>query len=108
MPLVKIDVIKGQRTPEELRKLADTVQQVLLDDFDAPPRDRYQVSLDDVLLLVAAGWLILGPRSLPSMNHMKLSARTQISASIERTSWLLSRYSSRVEIQPQNRGHMHH
>lgn len=62
MPLVKIDVIKGQRTPEELRRLADTVQQVLLDDFDAPPRDRYQVSLDDVPqdVLVAAGWLIFG------------------------------------------------
>jgi len=42
MPLVRIDVQQG-RTPEELRRLADTVQQVLLDVFAAPPRDRYQI-----------------------------------------------------------------
>src|SRR6185503_17657886 len=42
MPLVRIDVEKG-RTPEELRKLADTVQDVMLDVFAAPPRDRYQI-----------------------------------------------------------------
>jgi phenylpyruvate tautomerase PptA (4-oxalocrotonate tautomerase family) len=43
MPLVRIDVLEGRRTPEELRRLADTVQEVMLDDFAAPPRDRYQV-----------------------------------------------------------------
>jgi phenylpyruvate tautomerase PptA (4-oxalocrotonate tautomerase family) len=42
MPLVRIDVQKG-RTPEELRKLADTVQDVMLDVFAAPPGDRYQI-----------------------------------------------------------------
>jgi phenylpyruvate tautomerase PptA (4-oxalocrotonate tautomerase family) len=42
MPLVRIDVEKG-RTPEELRKLADTIQEVMLDVFAAPPRDRYQI-----------------------------------------------------------------
>jgi phenylpyruvate tautomerase PptA (4-oxalocrotonate tautomerase family) len=42
MPLVRIDVQEG-RTPEELRKLADTVQDVMLDVFAAPPRDRYQI-----------------------------------------------------------------
>ena len=42
MPLVRIDVQEG-RTPEELRKLADTVQEVMLDVFAAPPRDRYQI-----------------------------------------------------------------
>ncbi|KAK7746028.1 hypothetical protein SLS53_002750 [Cytospora paraplurivora] len=42
MPLVKIDLIKGVRTPEEIRKLADVVQEVLLELFAAPPRDRYQ------------------------------------------------------------------
>jgi phenylpyruvate tautomerase PptA (4-oxalocrotonate tautomerase family) len=42
MPLVRIDVQKG-RTPEELRRLADTVQDVMLDVFAAPPRDRYQI-----------------------------------------------------------------
>jgi phenylpyruvate tautomerase PptA (4-oxalocrotonate tautomerase family) len=42
MPLVRIDVQKG-RTPEELRRLADTVQDVMLDVFAAPPGDRYQI-----------------------------------------------------------------
>jgi len=42
MPLVRIDVQQG-RTPEQLRQIADTVQQVMLDVFAAPPRDRYQI-----------------------------------------------------------------
>ena len=42
MPLVRIDVQQG-RTPDELRKLADTIQDVMLDVFAAPPRDRYQI-----------------------------------------------------------------
>jgi phenylpyruvate tautomerase PptA (4-oxalocrotonate tautomerase family) len=42
MPLVRIDVQKG-RTPEELLRLADTVQDVMLDVFAAPPGDRYQI-----------------------------------------------------------------
>jgi phenylpyruvate tautomerase PptA (4-oxalocrotonate tautomerase family) len=42
MPLVRIDVQEG-RTPDELRKLADTIQAVMLDVFAAPPRDRYQI-----------------------------------------------------------------
>ena len=42
MPLVRIDVQEG-RTSDELRKLADTVQDVMLDVFAAPPRDRYQI-----------------------------------------------------------------
>jgi phenylpyruvate tautomerase PptA (4-oxalocrotonate tautomerase family) len=42
MPLVRIDVQKG-RTLEELRTLADTVQDVMLDVFAAPPGDRYQI-----------------------------------------------------------------
>ena len=49
MPLVKIDVIKDQRSREELRILADVIQQVLLDHFHAPPRDRYQVSCKNLL-----------------------------------------------------------
>jgi phenylpyruvate tautomerase PptA (4-oxalocrotonate tautomerase family) len=43
VPLVRIDVVEGRRSPEQLRLLADTVQDVLLDVFAAPPRDRYQV-----------------------------------------------------------------
>jgi phenylpyruvate tautomerase PptA (4-oxalocrotonate tautomerase family) len=42
MPLVRIDVQRG-RTPEELRRLADTVQDVMLDVFAAPQGDRYQI-----------------------------------------------------------------
>ena len=42
MPLVRIDVQKG-RPPEQLRRLADTVQDVMLEVFAAPPRDRYQI-----------------------------------------------------------------
>jgi phenylpyruvate tautomerase PptA (4-oxalocrotonate tautomerase family) len=42
VPLVRIDVQQG-RSAEELRLLADTVQEVLLDVFAAPPRDRYQI-----------------------------------------------------------------
>ena len=44
MPLVKIDMIKGVRSPEEIKKLADIVQEIMLDKFAAPPRDRYQVT----------------------------------------------------------------
>jgi phenylpyruvate tautomerase PptA (4-oxalocrotonate tautomerase family) len=42
MPLVRIDVLEG-RTPEALRRIADTVQDVMLDVFAAPPGDRYQI-----------------------------------------------------------------
>ncbi|KAG9761355.1 hypothetical protein KCU73_g2420, partial [Aureobasidium melanogenum] len=44
MPLVKIDMIKGVRSPEEIKKLADVVQEIMLAKFAAPPRDRYQVN----------------------------------------------------------------
>ena len=43
MPLVRIDVIENRRTPDQLRELADVVQDVMLDTFAAPPRDRYQI-----------------------------------------------------------------
>lgn len=42
MPLVRIDLIEG-RNDEELRILADAVQDVMLEVFAAPPGDRYQV-----------------------------------------------------------------
>lgn len=42
MPLVRIDVQQG-RSAAELRRLADTVQTVMLDVFAAPPADRYQI-----------------------------------------------------------------
>lgn len=43
MPLVKIDIIRGARSQQQIRTLADTVQSVLLEHFAAPPRDRYQI-----------------------------------------------------------------
>jgi phenylpyruvate tautomerase PptA (4-oxalocrotonate tautomerase family) len=43
MPLVRIDVIENRRTPGQLRELADVVQDVMLETFAAPPRDRYQI-----------------------------------------------------------------
>jgi phenylpyruvate tautomerase PptA (4-oxalocrotonate tautomerase family) len=42
MPLVRIDVIEG-RTPDQLRALADSVQQAMVEVFAAPERDRHQV-----------------------------------------------------------------
>lgn len=42
MPLVRIDVQEG-RSAEQLRRLADVVQEVMLEVFDAPDRDRYQI-----------------------------------------------------------------
>jgi hypothetical protein len=45
MPLVKIDMIRNVHTPEEIKKPADIVQEVLLQKFNAPPRDRYLPSL---------------------------------------------------------------
>ncbi len=42
MPLVRIDVQQG-RSAEHLRRIADVVQEVMLDVFAAPARDRYQI-----------------------------------------------------------------
>lgn len=42
MPLVRIDLQTG-RSPEEIRRIADAVQEVMLTHFAAPPRDRYQI-----------------------------------------------------------------
>ncbi|VXB01670.1 tautomerase family protein [Nocardioides sp. AX2bis] len=42
MPLVRIDLLEG-RADDELRTIADVVQECLEDVFAAPPRDRYQV-----------------------------------------------------------------
>lgn len=42
MPLVRIDLQAG-RSLRQIREIADTVQEVMLDVFAAPPGDRYQV-----------------------------------------------------------------
>nr|POF17973.1 putative tautomerase yrdn [Quercus suber] len=43
MPYFQLHIIKGVRSPEEIKKLADVVQSVSLQYFNAPPRDRYQI-----------------------------------------------------------------
>ncbi|ASW76346.1 tautomerase [Chryseobacterium piperi] len=43
MPLVRIDVVKGERSDKELAELADVIQEVLVKTFNAPPKDRYQI-----------------------------------------------------------------
>ena len=42
MPLVRIDLQTG-RSPAAVRRIADVVQDVMLDVFAAPPGDRYQI-----------------------------------------------------------------
>lgn len=42
MPLVRIDVVEG-RSDKELTQLADTIQEVLIETFNAPELDRYQI-----------------------------------------------------------------
>ncbi|MBF4485731.1 tautomerase family protein [Flavobacterium sp. CSZ] len=42
MPLVRIDIVEG-RTEQELSLLTDTIQQVLIETFDTPVLDRYQI-----------------------------------------------------------------
>ena len=43
MPLVHIHVTESRRTPAQLTLLADSIQQVMREYFDAPDRDRYQI-----------------------------------------------------------------
>src|SRR4051794_18272963 len=42
MPLINIDVVHG-RSQEELRTLLDTVHEAMVQAFDVPPADRYQI-----------------------------------------------------------------
>ncbi|NHA68618.1 tautomerase family protein [Phycicoccus flavus] len=42
MPLVRIDINEG-RSADELRRLADTVQDCVVDAFEVPADDRYQI-----------------------------------------------------------------
>ena len=42
MPLLRFDLIEG-RSPEELRTLLDAAHDAMLEAFEVPPGDRYQV-----------------------------------------------------------------
>lgn len=43
MPLIRIDVIAGRRTPEQVTTLLDTVHAEMVAAFETPARDRYQI-----------------------------------------------------------------
>lgn len=45
MPLMKFNLLKG-RTRDELDRLLDTAHQAMVQCFDVPERDRYQVVLE--------------------------------------------------------------
>lgn len=42
MPIIKIDMIKG-RTKEQIKAILDVSYEVMLDAFEAPEGDRYQI-----------------------------------------------------------------
>jgi phenylpyruvate tautomerase PptA (4-oxalocrotonate tautomerase family) len=42
MPLVRISLQKG-RSPAQLRAIADTIHQALVDTYSVPPGDRFQI-----------------------------------------------------------------
>lgn len=42
MPLLKFDLIKG-KSPEEVKKIVDTVHEAVVEAFEVPHSDRYQV-----------------------------------------------------------------
>ncbi|MDR3664656.1 MAG: tautomerase family protein [Mycobacterium sp.] len=54
MPLLNFTVVRG-RSPEELRRLLDSAHRAVVDAFDVPERDRYQIvdvrDADDVVAL---------------------------------------------------------
>ncbi|WP_433527075.1 tautomerase family protein [Nocardia pseudovaccinii] len=56
MPLVRIDMIRGRR-PEDVRAIADAVQQSLIDVLKIPERDRFQIitqhDADEIIALDA-------------------------------------------------------
>lgn len=43
MPLMHFHVMKGERSPAELRALLDTAHDAMLEAFKVPARDRYQL-----------------------------------------------------------------
>ncbi|GBR07405.1 tautomerase family protein [Acetobacter oeni] len=43
MPLLHFHIVKGSRTPDELKSLLDTAHAAMLEAFKVPARDRYQL-----------------------------------------------------------------
>ena len=74
MPLVHIHVFRSaQRSPERLRILADTIQEVMRSHFHAPPRDRYQIITQH-----DEGELICEDSKLPNLPRSKRLVFLQI------------------------------
>ncbi|MCJ2048411.1 tautomerase family protein [Methylobacterium sp. J-070] len=42
MPLLRFDIVEG-RSPDELRTLLDAANEAMLEAFEVPPGDRYQI-----------------------------------------------------------------
>ena len=42
MPLLNVDLIEG-RTPDQIRTILDALHDAVVEAFEVPPRDRYQV-----------------------------------------------------------------
>jgi phenylpyruvate tautomerase PptA (4-oxalocrotonate tautomerase family) len=75
MPLVHIHVLRSaNRSPERLRLLADTIQDVMRSHFHAPPRDRYQIITQH-----DQGELICEDSSLPDLPRSNELVVLQIS-----------------------------
>jgi hypothetical protein len=69
MPLAHIHVLRSaKRSPERLRLLADTIQEVMRSHFHAPARDRYQIIIqhDDGELICEDSNL----RGIPRSNRL--------------------------------------
>ena len=74
MPLVHIHVLRSaQLSPERLRILADTIQEVMRSHFHAPQRDRYQIITQH-----DEGELICEDSKLPNLPRSKRLVFLQI------------------------------
>ena len=72
MPLVRIDLQEG-RTPEEVRRIGDVVQEVMLEVFAAPARDPLRDNSDGdgpVEEVLHRAFLVQdGPALRPDLHH---------------------------------------
>ena len=48
MPLIKFDIIEG-RSPEQLQALLDAAHEAMVNAFQVPARDRYQLCTNTLL-----------------------------------------------------------
>lgn len=74
MPLVYIDLIEG-RDPGQVRSLLDTAHEALVEAFELPPRDRYQVVSTHPAQEIAAWDTGLGIRRSDQLVIMHIVSR---------------------------------